>query len=160
MPEHAHPASLTATDLLKNLTEKIGTHTLFYDQKKSKAKPQQTIGIHSAGSVPVPFGGLLRGSQMKQLQGVEQHASTMWWLNIFAGNLWTAEARAGYSTLPQWVSMAQVLPGISICPLCYKQSQETSRVGTTGTAAALLCRHSTTFENSLFYIYAALFQCT
>lgn len=74
----------------------------------------------------------------------------MWWLNIFAGNLWTAEARAEYSTLPQWVSMAQVLPGISICPLCYKQSQETSRVGTTGTAAALLCRHSTTFENSLF----------
>lgn len=32
---------------------------------------------------------------MKQLQGVEQHASTMWWLNIFAGNLWTAETRAG-----------------------------------------------------------------
>lgn len=36
MPEHAHPASPTATDLLKNLTEKIGTHTLFYDQKKAK----------------------------------------------------------------------------------------------------------------------------
>lgn len=46
--------------------------------KKSKAKPQQTIGIHSAGSVPVPFGGPFRGGQMKQLRGVEQHAYTMW----------------------------------------------------------------------------------
>lgn len=34
MPAYAHPASPTASDLLKNLTEKIGTHTLFYDQKK------------------------------------------------------------------------------------------------------------------------------
>lgn len=78
MLEHVHPASPTTTDLLKNLTEKIGTHTLFYDQKKQKAKPQQTIGIHSAGSVPVPFGGLRRDSQMKQLQGVEEQASRMW----------------------------------------------------------------------------------
>lgn len=36
MPEYVHPASPTATDLLKNLTEKIGTHTLFYDQNTAK----------------------------------------------------------------------------------------------------------------------------
>lgn len=36
MPERVHPASPTATDLFKNLTEKTGTHTLLYEQKKAK----------------------------------------------------------------------------------------------------------------------------
>lgn len=34
MPNYVHPASPTAIGILKNLTEKIGAHTLFYDQKK------------------------------------------------------------------------------------------------------------------------------
>lgn len=55
----------------------------------------------------------------------------------------------GYSTLPQWVSMAQILPGTSI--------SDTTRAVTTGMAADLPHRHSTTFENSLwFYIHCPL----
>lgn len=123
--------------------------------KKSKAKPQQTIGIHSAGSVPVPFGGLLRDSQMKQLPGVEQQPSTMWWLNTFTGNLWIAEAKFEvFHSLPVGQHGTNTPWGFH---LCYKQSQETSSVGTTGTAAALPPRHATAPENSLcFYIHCPL----
>lgn len=123
--------------------------------KKSRAKPQQTIGIHSTGSVPVPFGGLLRDSQMKQLQGVEQQASTMWWLNVFTGNLWIAEARFGVLHSPPAGEHGTNTPWRF--RLCCKQSQETSRVDTTGSTAALPPRHSTTSENSLcFYIHCPL----
>lgn len=63
----------------------------------------------------------------------------------------------GYATLPPWVSMAEVLSEVSICPLCCKQSQEASAVGSAGTAAAQPSRHSAAFGNPLcFYICGAL----
>lgn len=129
--------------------------------KKSKAKPQQTIGIHSAGSVPVPFGGLLGGSQTKRLQGVEQHAYTMWWTNVFTGTLRTAETRAGARhSPPTGRHGSSTLRGLCPGPRCCGQSQ-----GTSGAEAARarppLSRPGTLLPSEILFafIHAAPFQC-
>ena len=157
MSDYVHPASPTALGLLKNLTEKIGTHTLFYDQKKqSKTTANNRHSFCRFCACAIWWSPQRRSNEnsSKEWNNMLTQCGEQIYLRATSES---QEQELGYTTLPRWVGMAEVFSEVSIRPLCCKQSQETSGVGRAGTAAAQPPRHSAAFGNSLcFYISCPL----
>lgn len=157
MPEYVHPASPTGTDLLKNLTEKTGTHTLFYDQEKQR----KTTGNNRHSFHRFCTRAIWWSLQRRSNETAAPRSGRTCFHNVVIKCIYRQPLNCrnkswGTPISPSTQHGTNTPWGFH---LCYKQSQDTSRVGTTGMAATLSPRHFTTFENHFVFIYTALFQC-
>lgn len=121
------PCFTHCTGLLKNLTEKIGTHTLFYDQKrqsKTTANNRHSFCRFCACAI-----WWYPNSSKEWINMLTQCGEQM-----YLQATWVTKTRAGVSHTPLQHGKS-TLSEVFICPLCFKQSQYTCGVGRQ-------CRHS------------------
>lgn len=139
LPDYAYPASPTAIGLLKNLTEKIGPHTLFYDQKqqsKTTANNSHSFCRFCACAIWWPprkqsHETAPRGETTRLTQCGEQSE--------------LQKQELGYVTLPSRHGRS-TLWGLHLPPLLQREPRA-SGGGSAGTALALPPRRSAAFGN-------------
>lgn len=150
MPDYVHPASPTAIGLLKNLTEKIGAHTLFYDQKKQSkttANNRHSFCRFCASAIwwsprrrsneTAPRSGTTRLHNVvnKCIYGQSLNHRNESWGRVLSPH--DGSARQQYS--PRSLS----------APAAADRAKEQVGQRSAGTAAAQPPRHSAAFENPL-----------
>lgn len=159
MPDYVHPASPTAIGLLKNLTEKIGAHTLFYDQKKqSKTTANNRHSFCRFCASAIWWSPRRRSNETAPRSGTTCLHNVV---NkcIYGRSLNRRNKSRGTALSPRRVGTAAVFSEVSVRPRCCGQSQGTSGAEAARARPRLSCPGTPLPSEIHFaFMYAAPFQ--